>query len=143
MTAIHTHSKILKSTHFHWRSVFYGYWYILCPLWRFYRGADKKRMWWQKDEQSFSNFSCMFLNPNNFSNLNSNCSNLLDLRNLQEQVKKAKLFRPFTVWIDCSSDLKMFANSWPSASNFKSSSLSLEQFFLTVDQNIFGNKVFP
>ena len=36
----------------------------------------------------FSNFSCMFLNPNIFSNLNSNCSNLLDLRNLQEQVKK-------------------------------------------------------
>ena len=36
----------------------------------------------------FSNFSCMFLNPNNFSNLNSNCSNLLDLRNLQEQAKK-------------------------------------------------------
>ena len=36
----------------------------------------------------FSNFSCMFLNPNNFSNLNLNCSNLLNLRNLQEQVKK-------------------------------------------------------
>ena len=34
----------------------------------------------------FSNFSYMFLNPNN---MNSNCSNLLDLRNLQEQVKKA------------------------------------------------------
>ena len=30
----------------------------------------------------------MFLNPNIFSNLNSNCSNLLDMRNLQEQVKK-------------------------------------------------------
>ena len=32
----------------------------------------------------FSNFSCMFLNPN----LNSNCSNLLSMRNVQEQVKK-------------------------------------------------------
>ena len=32
----------------------------------------------------------------------------------------------------------MFANS---ASNFKSSSLSLEQFFLTVGQNNFGNKI--
>ena len=31
----------------------------------------------------------MFLNPNTFSNLNSNCSNLLDIRNLQEQVQKA------------------------------------------------------
>ena len=36
-----------------------------------------------------SNFSCMCLNPNIFSNLNANCSNLLDLRNLHEQVKEA------------------------------------------------------
>ena len=91
--------------------------------------------------------------------MNSNCSNLLDIRNLQEQVKKAfcyqKLFCPlsscqeflihyfcpFTVWINCSSDLKTFANSQPSASNFKSFSRSLEQFFLTVGQNNFGNKI--
>ena len=37
-----------------------------------------------------------------FSNLNSNCSNSLDIRNLNKQVKKAfcyqKLFRPFTVY---------------------------------------------
>ena len=55
------------------------------------------------------------------------------MRNLQEQVKKAlcyqKLFWPFTVWINCSSDLKIFANSRPSASNFKSFSRSLEHFF--------------
>ena len=42
--------------------------------------------------------------------MNSNCSKLLYLRNLQEQVKKVvcyqKLFWPFTVWINCSSDLK-------------------------------------
>ena len=67
------------------------------------------------------------------------------MRNLQEQVKKAfcyqKLFWPFTVWINCSSDLKNFANSRPSASNFKSFSRSLEQFFLTVGQNDFGNKM--
>ena len=65
------------------------------------------------------------------------------MRNLQEQVKKAfcyqKLFWPFTVWINCSSDL--FANSQPSASNFKSFSRSLEHFFLTVGQNNFGNKI--
>ena len=77
--------------------------------------------------------------------MNSNCSNLLDTRNLQEQVKKAfcyqKLFWPFTVWITCSSDLKIFANSRPSASNFKSFSQSLEFFFLTVGQNNFGNKI--
>ena len=40
-------------------------------------------------ECSFSNFSCMFLNPNIFSNLNYDCSDLLDMRNLQEQVEKA------------------------------------------------------
>ena len=67
------------------------------------------------------------------------------MRNLQEQVKNAfchqKLFWPFTVWINCSIDLKNFANSRPSASNFKSFSQSLEHFFLTVGQNNFGNKI--
>ena len=77
--------------------------------------------------------------------MNFNCSDLSYKRNLQEQVKKAycyqKLFWPFPVWINCSSDLKIFANSWLSASNFKSFSRSLEQFFLTVSQNNFGNKI--
>ena len=58
------------------------------------------------------------------------------MRNLQEQVEKAlccqKLFWPFTVWIYC---------SWPSASNFKSFSRSIEFFFLTVGQINFGNKI--
>ena len=36
------------------------------------------------------------------------------------------MFWPFTVWINCSSDLKSFANSWPSASNFNSFSRSLK-----------------
>ena len=42
-----------------------------------------------------------------------------------------------------SSDLKNFANSWPSESNFKTFSRS--HFFLIVGQNNFGNKipVFP
>jgi hypothetical protein len=80
----------------------------------------------------FSNFSCMFINPNIFfSSLNSNCTYLFDMRNLQEEVKKLfcyqKLFWPFSVWINCSSDLKNFANSWPSASNFKSFSRPIEQ----------------
>ena len=48
---------------------------------------------------------------------------------------------PFTVWINCSNDLKTFTNSRPSASNFKSFSRSLEQIFLTVCQNNFGNKI--
>ena len=77
--------------------------------------------------------------------MNSNCSNLLEMRNLQEQVKKAfcyqKLFWPFTVWINYFSDLKIFANFQPSASNFKNFSPSLEHFFLTQGQNNFGNKI--
>ena len=67
------------------------------------------------------------------------------MRNLQEQVKKEfyyqKLFWPFTVRTNWSSDLKIFVNSLPSASNFKSSSRSHEQFLLTVGQNNFGNKI--
>ena len=80
-----------------------------------------------------------------FSNFSSNCSNSVDLRNLQEQVKNGfcyqKLFWPFTVWTNYSSVLKIFANSLPSALNFKSFSQSLEQSFLTVGQNNFGNKI--
>ena len=62
--------------------------------------------------------------------MNFNCSNLLDMRNLQEQVKKAfqKLFWPFTVRTNCSSVLNNFTRS-------------LEQFLLTVGQNNFGNKI--
>ena len=62
------------------------------------------------------------------------------MRILQEKGKKAfcyqKLFSPFTVWMNCHSDLKNFANSWPS-----SFSRSLEQFFLKVGQNNFGKKI--
>ena len=72
---------------------------------------------------SFLTFPADFYIPKNFSNLNYNCFIFLNLRNLQEQVKKEfcyqKLFWPFTVWINCSSDLKNFANSRPLASNSK------------------------
>ena len=47
---------------------------------------------------------------------------------------------PFTVWMNCSSDLKDFVNSWPSAPNLNSFYRSL-LFFLTVGQNNFGNKI--
>ena len=50
------------------------------------------------------------------------------------------MFWPFTVLINCSSNLKLFANSQPSASNFKSFSQSLEYFLPTVGRNNFGNK---
>ena len=62
-----------------------------------------------------SNFSCRFLNPPQNFQFELHCSIFLDVRNLKEQVKKAfcyqKLFWPFTVWINCPSDLKNFANS--------------------------------
>ena len=51
------------------------------------------------------------------------------------------MFWPFSVWIISFSDLKIFANSQPSFSNFKSISRSLETFFLTVGQNNFVNKI--
>ena len=59
-------------------------------------------------EKNFSNFSSMFLSKSKiiFSNLTFNCSNLLDMTNLQERVKKAfcyqQLFWRFTAlfeWI--------------------------------------------
>ena len=46
--------------------------------------------------------------------------------------------------MSCLNDFEIFENSQPSAMNFKSFSRSLEQFFLTVGQNNFGNKIpFP
>ena len=66
------------------------------------------------------------------------------MRNLQEQVEKSffyqKLFWPFKVWLNCSSDLKFF--------KFLAFSLKFQKFFsitnfffLTVGQNNFGNKI--
>ena len=66
----------------------------------------------------FLTFPACFWIPIIFSNLNSNCSDLLDMRYL-----------------------KNFANSRPSAWNFKSFSLSLGYFFSQVGQNNFGNKI--
>ena len=43
--------------------------------------------------------------------------------------------------MNCSSDHKIFATSPPSVLSFKSFSRSLEQFFLAVGQNNFGNKI--
>ena len=72
------------------------------------------------------------------SNLNSNFSNSLDLRKLQEQVKKAfcyqKLFWPFTV-LGIPKFLKILGVQPQSFSR------SPEQFFLIVGQNNFGNKI--
>ena len=83
-----------------------------------------------------SNISCTFLHPNDFFfNLNSDCSNSLNLRNLQEQVKKhsvtyLKLFWPFTVWV---------VFTW--SQNFcklLAFSLEFQKFFLITSTNFFS-----
>ena len=107
-----------------------------------------KRLFWTDTltvKYFFLTFPACFYIPIFFSSLSCNCSNLFDERNLQGQFKKAfcyqLLFWPFSVWMNGSSDLKNIANSCSSASNFKIFSRSLEQFFLTVGQNNFGNKI--
>ena len=64
------------------------------------------------------------------------------MKNLQEKVKKAfcylKLFWPFTVWINCSSDLKNFANSRLEFQKFFSNTRTI---FSTVSQYNFDNKI--
>ena len=91
----------------------------------------------------FSNFSCRFLNSNIFSNLNSNCSNLLDMRNLQEQVEKAFCYQ------NCS-DLSLFeyrisANSC--LDNYSFFELLVRPLFkgdnYSREETIRGNTVFP
>ena len=66
---------------------------------------------------------------------------LLSLLNVLVWIFGKSLLQPFTVWMNCSYDLKNFANSRPSALNFKRFSRSLEQFLLTVGQNNIGNKI--
>ena len=78
---------------------------------------------------SFLSFLVGFWIPIIFSNLNLICSShmyLLDLRNLQEQVRSIlfqKMSWSFTIWVNCSSDQKHVG------------------FFLTEGQNNFGNKI--
>ena len=76
----------------------------------------------------------MFLNPNYFSNLNLNCSNLLDLRNVQECVKIFTLLPKLfwcTVRKNCRSDreklLKFETECW----EFANFSKSIEQLIFS------------
>ena len=58
-------------------------------------------------------------------------------------VKKAfccqNLCWPFTVWINCSTDHKKIANSWPRISKFFSITRTI--FLTVIGQNNFGNKI--
>ena len=80
----------------------------------------------------------MFLNPNN---LNSNCFNILALRNILEQVLKKSVLT-FHCLNKFSDNLKSFANSRTFSLKFqKQNSRSQEHFFLEEGENNFGNKV--
>ena len=53
------------------------------------KNSNLKQIGTNLGKKPFFDFSCVFLNPNNFFQFESpNCSNLSDMRNLQEQVKK-------------------------------------------------------
>jgi hypothetical protein len=77
--------------------------------------------------------------------LNSNCSNLSDRRNLQEQVKKAfcyqKLFWPFNVWINFSSDLKKTCKFSAFSLEFQKIFLITKTIFSHSRSENFGNKI--
>ena len=98
------------------------------------------------EEPSFSNFSCMFLNPNNFYPIWiiifliyyiwETFGNKLKKHSVTKNCFDLSLFEQIVLVIS-----KILANSRPSASNFKIFSRSLEQFSLTVGQNNFGNKI--
>ena len=95
----------------------------------------------------FSNLSCMFLMPSYFLTIWI-ITVLMDLiwetskNNFKKHsVSKIVLTFHWTVRINCSSDLKKFANCQPSALNFKTKSQSLKQLFLTKGQNNLGNKI--
>ena len=96
---------------------------------------DHPNYQWKWVESYFSNLLCMLLNPSIFPNSNSNCSNLLDMTNLQEQVKKGFCFKNW-------SDLSVF--EWiilvisKILQIFGLQPRSLEQFLFTVGQNNFG-----
>ena len=90
-----------------------------------FQGAKKayrfrtRNIWQQKFLAiHFSNFSCMFLNPNIFFQFEFKFFKFIESEKPPGTSEKAIcsqiLFWPFTVWINCSSDLK---NSRTSASN--------------------------
>ena len=83
----------------------------------------KRKIFWEK--RVFSNFSCMLLNLNIFFQFEFNCYNFNIWETSRNKLKRH--FWAFTVWINCSSDLKKISQS-------------LEQFFLTVGRIILVTK---
>ena len=77
--------------------------------------------------------------------MNCNCSNLCDLRYLQEKVIQAfcyqTLFWSFTVWINYSNFWENFWKFSAFSLEFQKFSPKVEQFFLTVGQKNSDNKI--
>ena len=96
-----------------------------------------------KKSRLFLTFPACFWIPIFFSNFNYDCSNLLGMINLQEQVKKAfcyqQLFWPFSVWINCSSDREKLLKFEAFSLEFSEFLRSLEQFIQTVVTECFFN----
>ena len=94
-----------------------------------------------KGQNAFLTCSWRFLRSNKLEQLEIKLKKkILGFRNMQEELEKEELEKR-SITKNCLNDLKNFANSRSSASNFKSFSRSQEQFFLTVGQKIFGNKI--
>ena len=77
---------------------------------------------------------------------NHDCNNTMEPKSLWSRIQIFVFIRLVFCCHNCSDLLweiffANFANSRPSASNFKSFSQSLAQFFLTLGQNNFGNKI--
>ena len=93
----------------------------------------------------FSNFPCIFLNRIFFSNLNSNCSNLLYLKNLQDQVKKHSVTKNCS-GLSLSKQIVLLISKILQILHLQSriSKIVLDHFnnfFPTVGQIDFGNKI--
>ena len=88
-------------------------------------------------EMPLSNFSCMFL-ISIFFLFEFYLLEYIRSRNNSKKHFFQKFVWPLIVRKNCSCDLKMLANSWHSASNFKTFfSITVTNFFLTENANIF------
>ena len=107
------------------------------------QAVKTKNNFWKRN--TFLTFPVGFEFPINFSHLNFNCCSVLDLTNLQEQVKNTFCFKNCT-------DLSLFEEKFQVISKnlqilslqswISKSILNLcNRLFLTVGQNNFGNKI--
>ena len=93
--------------------------------------------------KKFSNFSCLFLNPNNLFTIW-----VLIILNYYEktpgEVRKTfcyqKLVWPFTAWINCSSDLNKFCEFLAFSLEFLKFFLMTRKYFLTKEKIILVTK---